>query len=83
MKTTKRTAVLDSSQAQVAHAPESASAMDEGLWSIGLMRVAVEWSDPRAPALAEVVRSVAERMALPPEPFELFVAERLGALTAG
>ena len=44
------------------------------------MRVAQEWSDPRSPSLAAVIQGVAERMGLPPDLFEIFVAERLGAL---
>ena len=82
IKTQQRTAVLEREEKA-----ESSSAMgegeirfEEGLWCIGLMRVAQEWSDPRSPSLAAVIQGVAERRGLPPDLFEIFVAERLGAL---
>ncbi len=85
----QRTAVLErelgrtlseSSAAVRRRAAGAGAPLDEGLCCIGLMRVAQEWSDPRAPDLSAIIRGVAERMGLPPERFELFVAEQLGAL---
>lgn len=99
MKTKKRTAILERDQARTSppdpspggDAPTRREAvldsgvaqLDEGLWCIGLMRVAQEWSDPRAPGLSAIVHGVAERMGLPPDRFEIFVAEELGALLPG
>lgn len=96
MKTKKRTACLERDQVQAfpdgAAAREEVQArrgacrsegvlqLDEGLCCIGLMHVAQEWSEPRAPGLSAIIHGVAERMGLPPDLFELFVAEQLGAL---
>ena len=92
IKNSKRTAILEglsTTQARPASPPpqqrRAVVAADEperdaGLFGIALLRVAEEWSDPRAPALAEVIHGVAERMGLPPDRFELFVAEQLGRL---
>jgi hypothetical protein len=76
-----RTAVIEEQQVAV-RAPEAQREVPEpdGLWAIGLLRIAMELKRPDAPGLAEIIGGVAERMGIPRDQFELFVAERIGSL---
>lgn len=85
MSKSQRTAVVEeqkvAARAPAAPAAQSPSAPEpDGLWAIGLLRIAMELKRPDSPGLSEIIDGVAERMGIPKAQFELFVAERLGSL---
>jgi hypothetical protein len=69
----RRTAVLE----RPAAAPDLP---DSALWSIAMLRVAVELKRPGAPGLEQIVEGVVARMGIPRADFEKYLAEHLGLL---
>lgn len=53
----------------------------DGLWSIAMLRIAMELKRPDAPSLERVVERVVERMGIPQDQFERYLSEHLGLLT--
>jgi hypothetical protein len=73
MQKTRRTAVVE-------RAEPSKGLPDSALWSIAMLRIAVELKRPGAPGLEEIVAGVVARMRIPQADFEKYLAEHLGLL---
>ncbi len=53
---------------------------DAALWSIAMLRIALELKRPGAPGLEEIVDGVVARMGFPKAEFEKYLSEHLGLL---
>jgi hypothetical protein len=69
----RRTAVLERGAA-------ASDLPDPALWSIAMLRIAVELKRPGAPGLREIVDRVVVRMGISKADFEKYLAEHLGLL---
>jgi hypothetical protein len=52
----------------------------DGLWSIAMLRIAMELKQPGAPGLDEIIGGVVAQMGIPKDEFEKYLAEHLGVL---
>ena len=69
----RRTAVLERGE-------PASDLPDAALWSIAMLRIAVELKRPGAPSLREIVDGVVARMGISKADFEKYLAEHLGLL---
>ncbi len=53
---------------------------DSALWSIAMLRIAVELKRPGAPDVEEIVAGVVARMGIPQADFKKYLAEHLSLL---
>ena len=59
---------------------ERASSEADGLWSVAMLRIAVEMKQPGAPSFDKIVDSVVTRMGIPKEQFKKYLSQHLATL---
>ena len=59
---------------------KAAAVEPDGLWSIAMLRIAMELKRPGAASLEKIVDGVVSKMGIPKAQFEKYVAEHLGTL---
>jgi hypothetical protein len=79
-KVRRRVAVEEKSSVVRAKAQVPPPPPPDALWSIAMLRIAMELKRPNAPGLDEIIGGVVERMRLPREQFERYLSENFSAL---
>ena len=60
---------------------KAAAVEPDGLWSIAMLRIAMELKRPGAASLEKIVDGVVSKMGIPKAQFEKYLAEHIGVVT--